>query len=120
IKRGEPLPGDPDAQPKPPEQVASAKVDKPRPAPRPVPEEPRPKSKPAALPKLDQLLPTAGDLMREGVGQPDKPAPAPAPQQQASTKRTDLLRHGDPWRTSSLRPGSMDFLPAVREGDITM
>jgi hypothetical protein len=119
IKRGEPLPGDPDAKSKPPEQVASAKVDKPHPAPRPVTEEAHPKSK-AALPKLDQLLPTAGDLMREGIGEPDKAAPAPAPEQEASTKRDDLLRHGDPWHTSSLHPGSMDFLPAVREGDITM
>jgi hypothetical protein len=118
IKRGEPLPGDPDARPKPPEQIA--KLDKPHAAPRPFTEETHPKPKPAALPKLDQLLPTAGDLMREGVGQPNQPAPAPAPEQEASTKRDDLLRHGDPWHTNSLHPGSMDFLPAVREGDITM
>jgi len=118
IKRGEPLPGDPDARPKPPQQVA--KVDKPRAAPRPAIEETQPKPKPAALPKLAQLLPTDGDLMRAGTGEPDKPAPAPAPQQDASIKRDDLLRHGDPWRTGSLRPGSMDFLPAVREGDVTM
>ncbi|MFI5366972.1 MAG: hypothetical protein ACHQ4J_15260 [Candidatus Binatia bacterium] len=118
IKRGEPLPGDPDAHPKPPEQLA--KLEKPHAAPRPVTEETHPKPKPAALPKLDQLLPTAGDLMRAGVGQPDQPAPAPAPEQEASTKRDDLLRHGDPWRSASLHPGSMDFLPAVREGDITM
>jgi hypothetical protein len=129
IKRGEPLPGDPDARPKAAEK--EAKVDKPQPAPRPAAKEARPvsqraaaearpKAGPAALPTLDQLLPTAGDLMRGAAGAPEKPAPAPAPQQEASVKRDDLLRHGDPWRTSSLRPGSMDFLPAVREGDITM
>ncbi len=129
IKRGEPLPGDPDAKPKAPEKAAKeapekvAKAAKPQPAPRPVAEEAPPRPRPAALPKLDQLLPTAGDLIRgEGLGQPDKPAPAPAPapQQEASIKRDDLLRHGDPWRSNSLHPGSMDFLPSVREGDITM
>jgi hypothetical protein len=44
----------------------------------------------------------------------------PAPEQQASVERKDLLRHGDPWRTGGLRGGTMDFLPSVREGDITL
>ena len=35
-------------------------------------------------------------------------------------QRNDLLRHGDPWRSGSTRGGSLDFLPSVREGDITM
>jgi hypothetical protein len=133
IKRGEPQPGDPDARPKAPEKIAKAERPQPPPPPqaRPQPRmqppprvvaEAAPRPKPAALPKLDQLLPTAGDLMRAGVAGADKPAAAPAPaaQQEASVKRDDLLSHGDPWRSASLRPGSMDFLPAVREGDITM
>jgi hypothetical protein len=74
----------------------------------------------AALPKLDQLLPPTGDLIREGLVKPEAEPPQPAPQQQASVQRNDLLRHGDPWRTGGVRGGSLDFLPSVREGDITM
>jgi len=74
----------------------------------------------AALPKLDQLLPPTGELVREGaLRQEEEPAAAPAPQQQAKVERNDLLRHGDPWRTNGLG-GTRDFLPAVRDGDVTM
>ena len=75
----------------------------------------------AALPKLDQLLPPSEEMIREGVVRPDESGSTkPAPEQQASVERKDLLRHGDPWRTGGLRGGSMDFLPTVREGDITL
>jgi hypothetical protein len=88
-------------------------------------ERPRPNTQVASLPKLDQLLPPAGDLIREGLVQPQTQAPAAppaaaAPEQHASIERNDLLRHGDPWKTNGVRGGSMDFLPQVREGDVTM
>jgi hypothetical protein len=118
IHRAEPAKGDPDAQPQAPAPPANAKE---RPAPpRPPVEHPRPNTQVAALPKLDQLLPTAGDLIRDGIVKPqEQPAAAPAPVQHASNQRTDLLR-GDPWKSGGLRGGSLDFLPAVREGDITL
>jgi hypothetical protein len=82
-------------------------------------ESPRSETQVAALPKLDQLLPPTGEMMREGsLPQEAEPA-APAPQQHATVERNDLLRHGDPWRTNGLG-GTRDFLPAVRDGDVTM
>jgi len=132
IHRGEPLPGNPDAARKPPPQsVAPAK---PEPAQREPArpersravevERPHPDTQLAALPKLDQLLPSAGDLIREGVVRPEAAAqaaapPTPAAGAVASRERNDLLSHGDPWRGRG-RGGSMDFLPAIREGDVTL
>ncbi len=150
IKRGEPLPADPDAKPKPPQPVAEEKPAPPAPKPQaqaaakppgaPAPKAPAraaenagrraapPPEQLAALPRIDQLLPSAGELIRQGVIKPedsqaaesgsDGGAQPPAGDQQASVQRNDLLRHGDPWRKGS--GGSMDFLPAVRDGDITM
>lgn len=133
VHRAEPAAGDPDAKPAPPPQeVKPAKpeaapaapkpqpVAKPQAAPRPQPARESQHTQVASLPKLDQLLPPAGDLINEGLVKPQEAPPAPAPQQQASVQRNDLLRHGDPWRTGGVRGGSMDFLPSVREGDITM
>lgn len=133
VHRAEPAAGDPDAKPAPPPQ--EAKVAKPEAAPAPPKPQvaPKPQAAPrpplaresthtqvASLPKLDQLLPPAGDLISEGLVKPQEARPAPAPQQQASVQRNDLLRHGDPWRNGGARGGSLDFLPSVREGDITM
>jgi hypothetical protein len=150
IKRGEPLPADPDAKPKPPQPAAAEKQEPPAPKPQaqaaakpPAAPAPKPQARVAdgaarraapppeqlaALPKIDQLLPSAGDLIRQGVikpeeGQASEPGSdgrtqPPAGDQQASVQRKDLLRHGDPWRKGS--GGSLDFLPAVRDGDITM
>jgi hypothetical protein len=132
VHRAEPAAGDPDAKPAPPEEAKAAKPEPAPPAaPKPaaVPKPPavsRPQpagesshTRVASLPKLDQLLPPAGDLIREGLVQPQEAPPAAAPQQQAAVSRNDLLRHGDPWKSGG-RGGSLDFLPSVREGDITM
>jgi hypothetical protein len=116
VHRGEPLPGSPEAKTHTQPQTTKAKAEH-----EALPEhraEPKHPTQMAALPKLDELLPSTGDLVREGIIKPEELAPQP-PQQEASTQRTDLLRHGDPWR-SGVRGGSMDFLPAVREGDVTM
>lgn len=138
VHRGEPLPGSPEAK----QQTAESK----RPAaeakreaapPKLEVKRPRQESKPevarkpaaaapgtaaqsAALPKLDQLLPPSEEMIREGVMRPEESASAPpAPEQHASVDRSDLLRHGDPWRGHG-RGGTMDFLPNVRGGDVTM
>jgi len=118
VHRDEPAAGDPDAVAKAPQQVASAKADRPQPAAK--AEHAAAHPQPAALPKLDQLLPSTGDLIREGLVQPQEPKSTTAPEQQASIERNDLLRHGDPWKHGSLRGGTLDFLPTVREGDITL
>jgi hypothetical protein len=118
VHRAEPAAGDPDSKAAaPPQHLKTEHAQAP-----PKPQAPRESANTqiAALPKLDQLLPPAGDLMREGLVRPQDAPAAQAPQQQASNQRTDLLRHGDPWRTGRLRGGSLDFLPAVREGDITL
>lgn len=134
VHRAEPAAGDPDAKPAPPpqEQPKVAKAEpapaapkpqappKPQAAPRPPSARESTHTQVASLPKLDQLLPPAGDLINEGLVKPQEAPPAPAPQQQASVQRNDLLRHGDPWRSGGARGGSLDFLPSVREGDITM
>jgi hypothetical protein len=125
VHRGEPAAGNPET--KPAETKQKVEVKRPREEARPeVERAPAAESsgarpQVAALPKLDQLLPPAEEMIREGVVRPDESGSTkPAPEQQASVERKDLLRHGDPWRTGGLRGGSMDFLPTVREGDITL
>jgi hypothetical protein len=127
VHRGEPLSGSPDAkqQPVDTKQKVEAKKPpqeaKPEMARGPAAESSGARPQIAALPKLDQLLPPSEEMIREGVVRPDESGSTkPAPEQEASVERKDLLRHGDPWRTGSLRGGSMDFLPTVREGDITL
>ncbi|HUI25977.1 MAG TPA: hypothetical protein VL403_07805, partial [Candidatus Kryptonia bacterium] len=61
----------------------------------------------------DQLLPHAGDLVRQGaaIAEPEEQAP-PTP------GRRNLL--GGNSGAFSSRPGISDYLPTVREGDITL
>jgi hypothetical protein len=66
----------------------------------------------AALPKLDRLLPRAGDLVRQGA------LPTPAAPTEESRHR-NLLRGGGGYALLA-RPGVRDALPNVREGDITL
>jgi len=126
VHKAEPAAGDPDAKPAPPQEAKVPKVEhpaassKPQAAPKSQPAHEPAHTQVASLPKLDQLLPPTGDLINEGLVRPQAAPPEPAPQQQASVQRNDLLRHGDPWRTGSTHGGSLDFLPSVREGDITM
>jgi outer membrane biosynthesis protein TonB len=127
VHRGEPPAGNPEAKQRPAETKQKVEAKRPQHEARaevargPAAESAGARPQVAALPKLDQLLPSSEDLIREGAVRPDEPEPAkPAPEQQASVERKDLLRHGDPWRTGGLRGGTMDFLPTVREGDITL
>lgn len=72
----------------------------------------------AAPPRLDDLLPSAPQLAREGYGQ------APAAEAQAGAEGANapatLLKYGDTWHATSHRAGALDFLPDVREGDVTL
>lgn len=127
VKRGDPAPGDPEARLR---AVAPEQPQKPAPAPRQAapPKPPRvaradrPPRAPerAALPRLDQLLPQPGDFARDLPAGPAPAETAPAPEQHAAIPRNDLLRYGDPWRRGGLSGATLDFLPAIREGDITM
>lgn len=108
------------APPKPkeePKQIAKAAPppppmprDRPKPAARPVPGDGGERL--AALPSLDKLLPSAADLARNA------PLPEATPQQQASRSGRDLLNSGGD--VFSGRPGTRDYLPRVREGNVTM
>jgi hypothetical protein len=127
VHRGEPLPGNPDAKQPAAERKQKAEAKRPREevkpqaARKPAAEAAGAGTQIAALPKLDQLLPPSEEMIREGVVRPSESGAAkPAPEQEASVERKDLLGHGDPWRTGGLRGGSIDFLPTVREGDITL
>lgn len=73
-------------------------------------------AKPAALPKLDQLLPRIGDLAMadKGVAAADKPA---APARPAAARN---LLPGNANALSSSRSGVAAYLPTVQESDITM
>jgi hypothetical protein len=102
LRRGEPAPGEVEAQAKP------APVERAAPPPKAVA---RPKEQVASLPKLDQLLPHAGDIVRQGgplLEEAAKPTPA---------VRNLFAGQGGVFAS---RPGSNDFLPAIREGDITL
>lgn len=70
----------------------------------------------AALPRLEQLLPNALELAGEGYGA----APGnQAPREEA--KKEQPRRHFDNiWLPTSKDVGTLDFLPDVREGDITL
>jgi hypothetical protein len=127
VHRGEPAAGNPETKQQPAETKRKVEVKRPRQEAKPdvaggsAAEPSGARSQIAALPKLDQLLPSSEEMIREGVVRPDESGSAkPAPEQQASVERKDLLRHGDPWGTGGLHGGTMDFLPTVHEGDITL
>jgi len=119
IRRGEPEPG---PEP-PPEKVARAEpagkdTGESKPAQQKRGEADRQEL--AALPKLpglDELLPNASRLATEGYGRPQE---AESPSEKTQEAHADLLKYGDAWRAARTRPGALDFLPDVREGDITL
>lgn len=71
----------------------------------------------AALPKLEQLLPSLGDV---AVSAPTRPTPAGGAEAETEARpaRRLLLDSGGP--AFSVHPGTADFLPGIREGNITL
>jgi hypothetical protein len=70
-----------------------------------------------SLPRLDQLLPSAVQLAREGYGQA---APEAEAAEQEASPKADRLRSGQVWLPRSEVRGTLDFLPDVQPGDITL
>lgn len=70
----------------------------------------------ASLPKLEQLLPSLGDVPLGGAAPP--PTPADADGSATARPRRFLLDASGP--TFALQPGTADFLPGIREGNITL
>jgi hypothetical protein len=124
LHRGEPVGGSPEAKAQAQAQKAESKVERQEAARKSAPERAPAGAQVASLPKLDQLLPPVGDMIREGAVRPDADtsdaAGSAGSEHQRTSERTDLLRRGDPARNGGFRGGSMDFLPTVREGDITL
>lgn len=72
-----------------------------------------------AVPGLDALLPSASQLAREGYGgsgSEEASEESSLPLQE----RRDMLRYADAGRAAAGRRGTFDFLPDVREGDVTL
>jgi len=119
IRRGEPAPGS-EHKPKPVQKVersggsvkekASAVRER-------VASAPTEMASVRKLPGLSELLPSASQLASEGMGKEEKPK---APAEGEPGERADLLKYGDAWHAATTRPGALDFLPDVREGDITL
>lgn len=118
VKRGEPKPGESAPESKPAPKPAPKKPPAP-PRPQPAREnapagrEARPQM--AKLPSLDRLLPNAVRLAQEGYGQP----PEVVPDAQEAPRRS--LNAGNEGLFVPSGPvGTLDYLPDVREGDITL
>lgn len=74
-------------------------------------------------PGLDQLLPKAGQLAREGYGTATAEHEGTPETEADRTTRRDMLKYADarPAGLGALGTrGTLDFLPDVREGDITL
>jgi hypothetical protein len=72
----------------------------------------------AALPKLDQLLPNALQLAGEGYGA--APGSAGTKEEVEAKEERPPRRFDNVWLPTSKDVGTLDFLPDVREGDITL
>lgn len=96
-----------------PEPVVEPKPAKPEPR-RAPPRAPEPRAKErtevASLPKLEQLLPLPGELAR-GIPTPQAVRPPAAGSRNLLPGRRQVF---------AVSPGVSDFLPTIREGDITL
>jgi hypothetical protein len=114
VRRGQPESGSRQAPARPPEAAAREK--------RSRAEVARPASRDAApahvarVPGLDQLLPSASQMAREGFVDPSE---ARGADDDRKVER-DVMRYADAFVPSGGRRGTMDFLPDVREGDVTL
>jgi hypothetical protein len=117
VKRGEPKPGESQPEVKPQARPAPRKPPAP-PRPQPARNAPpgRESQQLARLPTLDRLLPDAVRLAQEGYGQPPEIA-QDAPEEQP---HRSLTGGNDGLFIPSGPIGTLDYLPDVREGDITL
>lgn len=116
VKRGEPKPGESQPEAKPVAKPAPPKPPAPRPQPARNTSPGRETQQLAKLPTIDRLLPNAVRLAQEGYGQPpevvqDVPEERP---------RRPLTGGNDGLFIPSGPVGTLDYLPDVREGDITL
>jgi hypothetical protein len=123
VRRGEPAPGTEDGdvvapEPKPEAAKKAAAKENASPARKPAPPRPGPRQL-AALPRLDQLLPSAVELAGQGYGKTEEEIQAAAAAE-AEKHRELVRRRGDAWLPTSQQIGVLDFLPDVQEGDITL
>lgn len=108
VRRGEPAQreGDEAAEPEPPAPAAAAKNEG----------DDGGNQRLAALPNLDRLLPNALQLAEEGYGEaPGKQAAEEEAKEERRPRRFDNV-----WLPTSKDIGTLDYLPDVREGDITL
>jgi hypothetical protein len=121
VKKGNPAPGESAPVPAPAKPPAAAKQNKPQPpGGGPKPEPRRAPQQVAALPNLDRLMPNALRMAEEGYGAPAQPPPGEQIAQ-ADQPRRFQPRGNDGLLIPSGGPiGTLDFLPDVREGDVTL
>jgi hypothetical protein len=111
-KAEEPKAEEPKAEaPKAKQEARELPKEKPAAAPRPA-AKPREQTKVAALPKLDKLFPLPGEFAGSA---PTPAAVVPAPREAARRNLLPGSRQG-----FAVSPGVSDFLPTIREGDITL
>lgn len=124
VKRGNPKPGNESPGDNPPPKPAAPKPAKPpqRPAPRgggTTGREPPPRM--ASLPGLDRLMPDALRLAEEGYGEPaDQPTGEQLAHAEVKPRRLQPVGSDGLLVPSSGPIGTMDFLPDVQEGAITL
>lgn len=124
VRKGEPEPGSvrepaPPAPPPAPARQQAARPKAPAPARPAARVEAAPKQMARApAPSLDQLLPSASQIAREQYAESGGQDQAVA--QRPSTEQRDVMRYADALASTGGRRGTMDFLPDVREGDVTL
>jgi hypothetical protein len=78
------------------------------------PAAPRQQTEVASLPKLDKLFPLPGEF---AVGKPNEPPAADTRRDTTENNRNLLPGRREGFAVS---PGVSDYLPTIREGDITL